>query len=193
MSESDSSRGTARSEITSLLVDWRNGESEARDRLIALVYEDLRISASRQLGGSQPSSLRPTALVHEAFLKLTDSTAVPWQSRAHFMAVAARAMRQVAIDHARRKAAAKRDGGLRITLQDCKNETVAEDLDVLDLHVALERLAEIHPEKARIVEMHYFGGMSSEEIAEVTGRATITIKRGWRTARAWLHQQMVGP
>ena len=115
---------------------------------------------------------------------------MPWQSRAHFMAVAAVAMRHVAIDHARSKAALKRNGGMRVTLRDGLHDHAEQDVDVLDLHDALERLAVLHPDKARIVELHYFGGMSSEEIAEVIGVSAITVKRGWRTARAWLHQQL---
>lgn len=155
-----------------------------------MVYDDLRRIAAKQLG-HQPNSLRPTVLVHEAYFKLDDAQALPWQSRAHFMAVAAVAMRQIAIDHARRNSAFKRDGGMRVTLRDGLQVQADQEIDVLDLHRALNRLAALHPDKARIVEMHYFGGMSSEEIAEVTGVSAITVKRGWRTARAWLHQQLV--
>ena len=180
----------SRSEVTRLIVDWQEGGIDARERLIALVYDDLRRAAAGQLGSGLPNSLRPTELVHEAYLKLSETKAQPWQSRAHFMAVAAMAMRQIAIDHARHKNALKRDGGLRVTLREGMAETSEREIDVIDLHAALERLSEIDSLKSRIVEMHYFGGMGSDDIAEVIGCSAITIKRGWQVARAWLHEEL---
>ena len=179
-----------RSEVTRLIADWQDGASIAREQLIAIVYDDLRRAAAGQLDSGLPNSLRPTELVHEAYLKLSEAKAQPWQSRAHFMAVAAMAMHQIAIDHARHKNAQKRDGGLRVTMQDGLAGTSEREVDVVDLHAALERLSEIDPVKARIVEMHYFGGMGSDEIAEVIGCSAVTVKRGWQVARAWLHGEL---
>ena len=179
-----------RSEVTRLIADWQGGGSDARERLIALVYDDLRRAAAGQLDSGLPNSLRPTELVHEAYLKLSEAKTQPWQSRAHFMAVAATAMRQIAIDHARHRNARKRDGGLRVTMRDGLAGSSDREIDVVDLHAALERLAEIDPNKARVVEMHYFGGMGSDEIAEVIGCSAITVKRRWQVARAWLHREL---
>jgi RNA polymerase sigma factor (TIGR02999 family) len=178
------------SEITQLLSRWQNGEQPARDRLIALLYDELRRAAQRQLRGGAMISLRPTELVHEAYLKLDGAAHLTLRSRAHFMAVAAQVMRQIAVDHYRRKSASKRDGGLRVTLHDGLGDEREASIDMQALHDALQRLARIHPDKARIVEMHYFAGMSSTEIAEVLGCAPITVKRGWQSARAWLHAQL---
>lgn len=186
-------QGITPSEVTRLIADWQGGGSASRERLIALVYDDLRRAAAGQLDAGIPNSLRPTELVHEAYLKLSEAKAQPWQSRAHFMAVAAIAMRQIAIDHARHKHALKRDGGVRVTLRDGLEGINEREVDVIDLHAALERLAEIDATKARIVEMHYFGGMDSSDIAEVMGCSAVTVKRGWQVARAWLHEELKMP
>ena len=181
------------SQATRLLQAWQGGDVAARDQLVTVIYDDLRRIASRQLQSSAPMTLQPTALVHEAWLKLSKVDQHNWQSRAHFMSLASRVMRQIAIDHARRKAAAKRPGGIRVTLNEELLAGKGMDLDVLALDAAMEALAALDDGKARIIEMHYFGGMSSEEIAEVMGCSAITVKRGWRTARAWLRQQLEAP
>ncbi len=182
--------GTTPSEVTRLLGDWQGGDERAGDALIALIYPDLCRLANRQLGDMAQMTLQPTALVHEAWLKMNRGAVPECGSRAHFMSLAARVMRQIAIDHARRRTAGKRDGGLRVTLNEQVHADLQRDLDVLALDEALQRLAAVHEDKARIVEMHYFGGMSSDEIAEVMGCSAITVKRGWRTARAWLRDQL---
>lgn len=178
------------SEVTRLLGDWQAGDDRAGDALISLIYPDLCRLANRQLGGMAQMTLQPTALVHEAWLKLNKGSVPECGSRAHFMSLAARVMRQIAIDHARRRMAGKRDGGLRVTLNEQVHADLQKDLDVLALDEALQRLAVVQEDKARIVEMHYFGGMSSDEIAEVMGCSAITVKRAWRTARAWLRDQL---
>lgn len=178
------------SDVTRLLGDWQAGNAAAGDELVGMMYPDLCRIANRQLGGMAQMTLQPTALVHEAWLKLTAGAAPSCASRAHFMALAARVMRQIAIDHARRRSASKRDGGIRITLNEQIHADTQRDLDVLALDDALQRLADLESDKARIVEMHYFGGMTSDEIAEVMGCSAITVKRGWRTARAWLREQL---
>ena len=177
-------------DVTRLLKNWQGGDNSARDDLIALIYPDLRRLANRQLAGMTQMTLQPTALVHEAWLKLNRSEAPECEGRAHFMSLAARVMRQVAIDHARRRSAGKRDGGTRVTLDERVQGESQQDLDVLALDGALNRLALVENDKARIIEMHYFGGMSSDEIAEVMGCSAVTVKRGWRSARAWLREQL---
>ncbi len=194
--ERGNARGTVESvatqstDVTRLLKNWRRGDDSARDDLITMIYPDLRRLANRQLLGMPQMTLQPTALVHEAWLKLNRSEAPDCEGRAHFMSLAARVMRQVAIDHARRRTAGKREGGVRITLDERLQGELQQDLDVLALDGALSRLAEVSSGKARIIEMHYFGGMSSGEIAEVMGCSAVTVKRGWRAARAWLREQL---
>lgn len=178
------------SDVTQLLGDWQAGNDSAGDELIAMIYPELRRMANSQLSGMAQMTLQPTALVHEAWLKLNAGVGPDCGSRAHFMSLAARVMRQVAIDHARRRTAGKRDGGIRVTLNEQIHGDTQRDLDVLALDEALHRLAAVEGDKARIIEMHYFGGMSSDEIAEVMGCSAITVKRGWRAARAWLRDQL---
>ena len=178
------------SDVTRLLTEWQSGDLAAGDRLIRLIYPDLRRLAFRQLDGAAQVTLQPTALVHEVWLKLDAADRLGCESRAHFMSLVARIMRQIVIDHARHRSAGKRDGGVRITLHEQLRAPDQQDLDVLALDQALYRLASIDEDKARIVEMHYFGGMSSDEIAAVMGCSAITVKRGWRTAKAWLREQL---
>ena len=185
----DRLHGSAGAEVTRLLGDWQGGDADAGEELVRLVYPELRRLANRQLDGMAQMTLQPTALVHEAWLKLNRGQ-VECGSRAHFMSLVARVMRQLAIDHARRRGAGKRDGGIRVTLNEQLHGSAQDDVDVLALDEAMRGLAAVDAEKARIVEMHYFGGMSSGEIAEVMGCSAITVKRGWRTARAWLRAQL---
>lgn len=182
--------GSGPAGVTRLLSDWRQGDAGAGDAVISMLYPELCRLANRQLQGMAPMTLQPTALVHEVWLKLNRSEGPQCTSRAHFMSLAARVMRQIAIDHARRRHAGKRDGGLRVTLDDRVHGQEEQGVDVLALDRAMDELAVLDSGKARIVEMHYFGGMSSDEIAEVMGCSAITVKRGWRAARAWLRESL---
>ena len=173
-------------EATQLLHDWRAGSLEARDRLVALLYGELRGLAARQFGRERADhTLQPTALVSEAYQRLAALERIDWRDRAHFIGVAARLMREILIDHARRRNAAKRDGGERVTLSGL--EIAADEaLDLVDLDEALVRLERIDPVKARIVELRYFGGLSIEETGQVLEQSPATVKRHWQAARVWL-------
>lgn len=176
-------------EITRLLRELPGGRREVVDRVYALLYGPLRDLAARAMRGERGShTLQATALVHESYVRLVGGAPVEWRGRAHFLALAARVMRQVLVDHARARRRAKRGGGLeRVTLTGALAAAPGGDgYDALDLERALERLAAAHPDQARVVEMRFFGGMTHEEIAEVAGVATRTVERHWRFARAWL-------
>ena len=178
-------------EITALLAAYRNGDPAALDRLFPLVYGDLRERAHRQLARGRPGeTLSTTAVVHEAYLKLTDSSHQDYQDRVHFFAVASQAMRQILVDYARRRTAAKR-GGTAAHLVALDAELVgdpgrADELVALD--DALVRLEALDGRLARIVELRFFGGLSVEETADALGISARTVKRDWRTARAFLFQ-----
>ena len=158
----------------------------ARDRLVGLLYQELHTLADRQFGRERREhTLQPTALVNEAYQRLAALDRIDWQDRAHFIGVAARLMREILIDHARRRQAGKRDGGERVTL--FTNLPAQENaLDVLDLENALQRLEAIAPDKARVVELRFYGGLSIEDTAEAMGISPATVKRHWQTARIWL-------
>lgn len=178
----------AEGEITAQLLALRDGGDDARRRLFASVYEELKSLARRQLGlrGRTPT-LGATALVHEAYLRLVDQTRVDWNDRGHFFAVAATAMRQIAIDHARARGAAKREGGrLRVPLEPGHAVDDPAVVDVLAVHAALERMAESSPRLVRVVEMMFFAGLSVEETAEAMNASPSTVKRDWRKAKAVL-------
>lgn len=184
---------TMAEDITSLLRNWRDGDDSARDRLVAVLYPELRALADRQLRGERANhTLQPTALVNEAYLRLSGLERMDWQDRGHFVRMAARVMREVLVDHARRRQAAKRDGGHRVTLTglDIAAETGA--VDALALDAALTRLEKIDPDKARVVEMRYFGGLTIEETAQAMGSSPATVKRQWQSARAWLFDALDG-
>ncbi len=174
-------------DVPGILADLRAGDSSAFDRLLPIVYDDLRTLARKYLRRQNPGhTLEPTALVHEAFLRIADNTSPDFHNRVHFLAVAAVAMRQLLIDHARRNQAAKRGGAWqRVTLSalTTDNDRV---VDILDLDEALRELASLDPQQARIVELRYFGGLTTKEAAEQVGVSTATIEREWRAARAWL-------
>ena len=181
-------------EITELLAGLRDGRPRALDQLLPLIYSELRVLARRRLAGQIPGqTLTATALVHEAYLKLFDRTQLGWNDRQHFFAVAAMAMRQIIVDHARRQRAGKRGGEWeRIELD---SRIAAPDdsvVDVIALDAALERLAALEPRLARMVELRYFAGLSVEETAEGLGVTDRTVKRDWRKARALLLQFMEG-
>lgn len=179
-------------EATQLLHDWRAGSLEARDRLVALLYGELRGLAVRQFGRERADhTLQPTALVSEAYQRLAALERIDWRDRAHFIGVAARLMREILIDHARRHQAEKRDGGQRVTL--FTNLPAQEGaLDALALEQALQRLEALAPDKARVVELRFYGGLSIEETAEVMEISPATVKRHWQAARVWLFDAL-GP
>ena len=178
--------------VTELLILWRQGDLEAQERLLALVYDDLRRRAAGYLRRERVGhTLQPTALVHEAYLRLVDQDRVVWQNRAHFLAVAASMMRRVLMDHGRRQKAGKRGGaGTRVTLDDAFSAVAPRDLDLLALDEALSELAAIDEQQARIVELRAFGGLEVEETAEVLGISPATVKRHWAFALAWLQQRL---
>ena len=179
----DSNRG----DVTQLLLAWKSGNNEALDQLIPIVYSELRGLARLQLRGERPNhSLQPTALTHEAFLRLFGTRYVGWQNRTHFFAVAAQLMRRVLVEHARKRRTAKRGASItRITLDEGAVRTKPVDVDVIALHDALTELEALDPRQSRIVELKYFGGLDTEETAEVLGISPTTVKREWRVAKTW--------
>lgn len=180
------------SEVTTLLRAWREGDDEsAMDRLVPLVYEELRVLAARHMGRERADhTLQPTALVHEAYARLVDSEP-PFENRAHFFALAARTMRQVLIDHARAKNARKRGRGLpNVTLTQDQAAVDPMRLDLLALEEALSRLAGLDERKARVVELHFFGGLTYREAATALGISEKTVERELRLAKAWLAEQL---
>ena len=177
-------------DVTRLLRQLRSGDQDAAGKLISAVYSELRQVAARAMRHERPGhTLQPTALVHEAFLKLTGSAGVEWRDRAHFFGVAARLMREILVDYARQKGAAKR-GGIRITLDD--SLLIAEDrlADALAIDEAVKHLEALDPRQGQIVELRFFGGLSVEEVAEVLKISTPTVKREWQSAKAWLHREL---
>ena len=180
-------------DVTGLLVAWSGGEAAASGRLLDAVYAELRRLARGYLRRERPDhSLPPTALVHEAYLKLVDQRRVRWQNRAHFFAIAAHVMRRLLVDHARAHGAVKRGAGVTVPLQDIDAGADPLDIDVLALDAALDRLAAIDQRQSRLVELRFFGGLTGEEIATVLGVAPITVKRDWALARAWLFRELRG-
>jgi RNA polymerase sigma factor (TIGR02999 family) len=182
------------SETTQILLRAAGGDASAVDRLFPLVYDELRRLAQSYLGSPAASpTLSATALVHEAYLKLVDVAATGWKDRVHFFAVAAKAVRQVLVDHERGKRRIKRWGGQRrVPLDDAGSLGRAPDTDLWALGRALEKLGREHPEKERVVEMSFFGGLTHEEIAEVLGVNVRTVERHWRFGRAWLFCELGG-
>jgi len=187
--------GIASQEFTQLLINWRNGDKSALDKMTPVVYDELRRLARHFLAAERPDhTLQPTALVHEAYLRLVDQHAVDWQNRAHFLGVAASMMRRILINHARAHQAAKREGQSNaVALDDALGVFTNPQVNLLDLNRALQELAEMDPQQGRIVELRYFGGLTIEETAEVMGISPATVKRDWGTARLWLMQQIEGP
>jgi RNA polymerase sigma factor (TIGR02999 family) len=181
-------------DVTRLLQAWSRGEKAALDRLIPLVYGELRAQARRQLSRERRNhTLQPTALVHEAFVRLAGHDRARWQNRQQFFAVAARAMRRVLVDHARGRAAIKRgEGKTLLALDDVPEPAREAGVDVLELDRALERLAEIDPRQAQVVELRYFGGLTAEETAAALDVSLATVNRDWAMARAWLFRRLGG-
>jgi RNA polymerase sigma-70 factor (ECF subfamily) len=177
--------------VTELLARWSNGDVSARDALVPLVYDELRRIARRCLAGQRGHTLQPTALVHEAYLRLARKDSVDWHDRVHFFALAAQMMRQILVDHARKQAAAKRGGNaLTLVIDEALVASKESNLDVLALDAAMTKLASLDPRQCQIVELRFFGGLSIEETAQVVNISPATTKREWATARLWLHQAM---
>ena len=180
-------------EVTALLVAWSQGDETARSQLVDVVYGELRALARAYLRRERREhSLPPTAVVHEVFLKLIDQRHVTWQNRAHFFAIAARLMRRILVDHARTRAAAKRDGGERVPLDEGIRTAAPINVDVLDLDAALDKLARVDPRQSELVELRFFGGLTVDEAASVVGVAPATVDRDWALARAWLFRELKG-
>jgi RNA polymerase sigma factor (TIGR02999 family) len=179
---------TSTDEVTRLLQDWGNGNQQALEKLVPLIYDELRRMAHTCLYRERPShTLQTTALVHEAYLKLIDQRDARWQNRAHFFAIAAQAMRRILVDSARRHTAVKRGGpSENLALDEAANISLEPDPILVPLDEALNELAEIDPQQSRIVELRFFGGLTIEETAEVMKLSSDTIKREWAMARAWL-------
>ena len=178
--------------LTQLLLSWNKGDKTALDEMMPLVYDELRRIARSYLRRERPDhTLQPTALVHEAYLRLVDQHAVDWKNRAQFLGVAAQMMRRILVNHANRRQAGKRGGSaLTLSLDHAVNLLVERDLSVVALDRALTALAAIDPQQSRIVELRFFGGLTLEEVAEVVGVSLATVKREWSTARLWLRRQL---
>jgi len=189
---------SAAASVTHLLVEWRQGNADARDRLLPLVYDQLHRLAARQLRRERPDhSVQPTALISELYLLLVQQHATTWENRAHFFALAAQLMRRILVDHARARHAEKRGGDMPTIALDETSEPAAGDgadrvIQVLAVDEALARLAALDAEQARIVELRFFAGLTVEETALVLNRSPRTVKREWRLARAWLRRELRG-
>jgi RNA polymerase sigma-70 factor (ECF subfamily) len=179
-------------EVTNLLLELKQGNKAAEERLIPLVYRELRrIAAAYIRREAAQHSLQPTALVHEAYLRLTEIRAVDWQSRAHFFAVSATLMRRILVDHARANNAGKRGNGWdAVSLNDAILPSPERAPEILDLDEALTRLAALDERQSKIVELRFFAGMSEEEVGNALGISARTVKRDWRIAKAWLFKEL---
>ena len=184
--------GEARN-VTQMLRDWRDGQTQAWENLLPLVYAELHRQAANFLRKERSGhTLQTTALINEAYLKLIDRRGVNWQDRAHFFAVAAQAMRRILVDYARRKHRAKREGDqIKLTLEAAEMISTKErPVDLIALDEALNRLSERDEQQARVVELRYFSGLTLEETAEALHVSRATVARDWETARAWLHREL---
>ena len=182
--------------VSRLLKAWGGGDLQARDELAPVVYRELQRRAGAYLRRERPGhTLQPTALVHEAFMRLMEQDRVAWQNRAHFFALAAQMMRRILIDHAREQQAAKRPGaGVRVTLDDRIGAVQPRECEFIALDRALAELTRIDPRQGQIVELRYFGGLSEQDVGEVLSISRATVTREWQTARAWLYRRMTaGP
>ena len=180
-------------EVTLLLREWGAGNRAAFDKLMPIIYNELRRLASNFLHKERSDSLQTTELVHEAFFKLTRKHSVDWQNRAHFFAIASKVMRRILLDYAKTRLRDKRGGGaVHVELDDAQHISLEKSNELVALDEALTRLAEIDELKSRIVEMRHFGGMSVEETAEALGIAPITVMRHWSLAKAWLRREITG-
>jgi RNA polymerase sigma factor (TIGR02999 family) len=179
--------------VTELLVKWKCGDQEALHSLLPLVYDELRRLAQHHLRGERVEhTLQSTALVHEAYLRLVKPGSPQIESRAHFFALASQLMREILVDYARSRGAAKRDWGSRLTLDEAAELSGSKGVDVLALDDALNELARMDPRQSRIVELRFFGGLSIQETSEVLGVSSATVERDWTSARAWLYREIGG-
>jgi RNA polymerase sigma factor (TIGR02999 family) len=180
--------------VTQVLAKVGAGDQAAYDELFPLVYAELRRIAAREMRREKPGrTLQTTALVHEAYLRLLKDASLSFENRAHFLGIAARAMREILIEHARARSARKRGGGaVRLTLDDVVAAVPSLSIDVLALDEALQRLTRLDERHARVVELRYFGGLSVEETAAALGLSPATVKRAWTLARAWLYRELTG-
>jgi RNA polymerase sigma factor (TIGR02999 family) len=180
--------------ITALLIRWREGDHKALDALIPLVYSELRRLAHYYLQHERSDhTLQSTALVHEAYMRLAGQDPPQWQNRAHFFGIAAHVMRQILVEYARGRAAAKRGGdSCRLTFDETLDLPLPQEVDVIALDKALTELSEMDEQQGRIVELRFFAGLTIEDTSEVLGVSTATVKRDWITARAWLHRAISG-
>jgi RNA polymerase sigma-70 factor, ECF subfamily len=180
-------------DVTTLLAAWRQGAPDAESRLVGAVYSQLRRIAGSYLRRERPGhTLQATALVNEAYLRLVGQRDLAWQDRGHLFAIASREMRRILVDHARKRRAAKREGfgGERVTLAEAADLAANENVDILSLHEALTELASLDPRQAELVEWRYFGGMTVDEVAQMAGVSSSTVKRELTTATVWLRQRL---
>jgi RNA polymerase sigma-70 factor, ECF subfamily len=183
---------SATDDVTRLLAKWASGSQQALDELTPLVYKELRRLAASQLRKERKShTLQPTALVHEAYLRLVDQKNPSWQNRSHFFGVAARLMRQILVDHARQRQAGKR-AARTVSLEEAVSFQQRRSDDLLALDRSLHALEKFDPRKCRAVELRYFGGLSMDEIAQTLDVSTVTVRRDLRMAETWLHREMQG-
>jgi RNA polymerase sigma factor (TIGR02999 family) len=183
--------GTTSQPVSELLAQWRAGDEESLRRLVPVVYNELRRLAHYYLRGERPDhTLQTTALVHEAYLCLMKGPPSEFENRAHFFAVCANLMREILIQYARRRNAAKRGGGYKLTLDLADAFPQSRNLDLIALDDALQELAKLDPQQSRIVELRFFGGLSIEETSHVLGISAATVKRHWTTARVWLYDEI---
>lgn len=182
-------------DVTQLLVQWKGGDRESLDRLIPLVYKELRLIAQRFLREEKPGhTLQSTALVHEAYLRLVDQSQMNWQNRAHFFGVAATIMRNILVDHARARQANKRGGPApKLSLDEAVALPQKRDLELIAVDDALLNLSSFDPQQSRIVELRFFGGLTIEETSEVLGISESTVKRDWILAKTWIGRTLSGP
>lgn len=181
----------SREEVTALLNEINSGAASAPERLLPLVYDELRKLAKSYMQKERPEhTLQATALVHDAYIRLVDWENVSWQNRAHFFSVAAQVMRNILVDHALKKKTQKRDFGQRIELTENVSFSGQRDVDVIELNEALEALSDFEPQQAKIVELRFFGGLSIEETAHVLDISAATVKREWSIAKTWLYRRL---
>ncbi len=183
----------ATDEVSTLLRAWSEGDQSALEKLTSIVYNELHGLARRYMKGERSDhSLQTTALVNEAYIRLVDYKRMQWQDRAHFFAVSAQVMRRILVDHARRRNLKRGADVPHVSLEAAAVMGDDQDVDLVALDDAMNKMARIDPRKVQVVEMRFFGGLSVEETAEVLKLSTITVKRDWRAARAWLYQELTG-
>jgi RNA polymerase sigma factor (TIGR02999 family) len=183
---------TSQHTITEALAELRSGDGQAADRLVSLVYDELRRLAGQYLSAENPGhTLQPTALVHEAYLSLVKEPETNWQNRVHFFAVASRAMRRILVDHARSRRALKRGGDRhKVSLDEARSMALEPEEYLLAMDEALEKLAALDSQQSRIIELRFFGGLTLEETASLLGISVKTVQRDWLMARGWLHREV---